>query len=90
MTTINQNDKDAAKQLGQDPNVSTRLQFKNNVVDAKFNLVKAEEPGRVAEAELIESSCCNADLYGEELGNDVLIRCSKCGAVQSPDKGDHQ
>jgi hypothetical protein len=31
-----------------------------------------------------ESSCCGADMIGEEIGKDVLIRCGKCGAPQMP------
>lgn len=33
-----------------------------------------------------ESPCCGADMYGDEIGNDVLIRCRKCGGPCSPDR----
>lgn len=49
--------------------------------------------GNLADAGIVsESRCCGADLYGEEIGNDVLVRCSKCKGPLSPNskeiKGD--
>lgn len=43
--------------------------------------------GDLAHASIVQvSSCCQADLEGEEIGNDVLISCSRCGALQSPER----
>lgn len=30
------------------------------------------------------SPCCKADLVGDEIGNGLLIRCSKCGGPLNP------
>lgn len=36
--------------------------------------------GDLSDAEIVtESPCCGANLKGEDLGNDVIIVCSKCG-----------
>lgn len=44
--------------------------------------------GDLNNAEIISSSsCCDADLIGEDFGDDVLISCSKCGSPQSPERG---